>query len=174
MTAAEAVARARVAEELPAARAWASRNGLDLEWEPEGLHLALNLEGPSADGQDDPEVYRLVGTALEYKAMPPRWLFVHPETEAEIGPAAFPQPGPDNPRQSPLLLRSNPEQVVICAPFNRLAFAEEAGPHGDWGGPANWQEAGTSDNLSAKTIAEMLMAIHLDVRTSLGRMEPLP
>jgi hypothetical protein len=55
---------------------------------------------------------------------------------------------------------------VICAPFNRLAFAEHAGPHGDWGGPANWLSVRRT--VRATNLAEMIAQIEAHLTSSPG------
>lgn len=167
------VARARVEEELLLARAWAQRQGLELSWDEEELKLRLPLEGPGAE-EGETEKYLLIGEFIDYKVMPPRWRFVHPETEEDVGAAAYPEPipPPKHPRPSPLIIPSN-NGAVLCAPFNRLAFQAEGGPHGDWGELANWQNASAANQARGQTIAEMLAAIFLDVRHSRGRKGPL-
>jgi len=63
---------------------------------------------------------------------------------------------------------------VICAPFNRLAYTTDSGPHADWGGPERWLEAsnGASDRqqVRADTIGDMLQVIYRDFLVTRGRM----
>jgi hypothetical protein len=61
------------------------------------------------------------------------------------------------------------QTAVICAPFNRLAYTDHAGPHGDWGGPQNWLNAGASQ-VHAETIGDMLQAIYRDFSVTRERM----
>lgn len=166
------VAQANVAKELPAARAWADRNRLSISWEEEELALCLRLEGPGRNAGTI-ERYLLVGRFDEYKALPPAWTFVHPDTEEPLGPPAFPR-STKGYRRSGLFINSGREGAVICAPFNRLAFKQEDGPHEDWGAPSNWENAARSGQVHATEIGPMLSVIHQVVGRSAGRMEPLP
>jgi hypothetical protein len=160
--------RASVAVEMPAARAWAQRQGFELEYDNEALSLCLRLTGPG----DEP--YALLGTFEDYPTLPPIWRFVHPETGHAVGRAAYPAPAEPYPRGSALVIDAGVDGAVICAHFNRHAFTEEGGPHGDWGPLTNWQNPGASPYTFAITISDMLARIALDVRDSSGRKAPLP
>jgi hypothetical protein len=151
-------------DELPAASRWALRRGIDLVLDVEALSLEAPLIGPAAEANAPNEPYLLVASFEDYRVMPPRWRFVDTRNGADIGVAAYPRP------VGPSILHGN---GVLCAHWNRLAYQEEGGPHGDWGGPANWQNppAGTS---TALTIPDMLERIVREVAASSGRMAPLP
>jgi hypothetical protein len=96
-----------------------------------------------------------------YPALPPAWT-CHDATGASPR-SAYPAAG-TRPCLNSSIFHSNP---VICAPWNRLAYAEHAGPHGDWGGPANWKNVDT--NLTqAQTLPDMLAALHLHLSASPG------
>ncbi|MFC0028006.1 hypothetical protein ACFFMM_00510 [Micromonospora chaiyaphumensis] len=56
---------------------------------------------------------------------------------------------------------------LICAPWNRLAYAEHGGPHPDWGALTNWKTAGAG-YTKADTLADMLSQIHLHLTLSPG------
>ena len=58
---------------------------------------------------------------------------------------------------------------IICAPFNLLAYGTHAGPHSDWGNPAQWMTAGPGYVYSV-TIGDMLQSILRDFRFTKGRM----
>lgn len=163
-----ATVKATVAAELPAAHAWAKRQGHELNYDAETLTLRVWLEGP------DGERYLLLGMFEDYQTLPPAWRFVHPDTTEAIGSAAYPAPAQPYPRGSPLILDSGADGAVICAHFNRLAYTEEGGPHGDWGGLSNWQNTEGAGYTRATTIADMLARIALDVADSNGRKAPLP
>lgn len=55
----------------------------------------------------------------------------------------------------------------ICAPFNRRAYKELSGPHGDWGGPAQWLQAAPG-RVQARTLGEMLSTIMRDLHYTEG------
>jgi hypothetical protein len=172
--------RAYVTAEMAAARAWAARHDHTLSFDEAPLTLTMPLLGPARDG-DGTERYLLTGTFEDYRALPPRWWFVHPDTGADIGPAAYPaQPAP-HPRGSGLFIGTANSGAGICAHFNRLAYFEDledgqqhTGIHSDWGQPANWLNLPPDQYTRATTIADMLARIELEVNDSAGRMAPLP
>lgn len=159
-----AAVHSQVAEELPAARGWAERREYDLEYDEEEVRLRVTLAGPGG------EAYLLEGIFEDYPTLPPIWRFVDPRTGERIGRAAYPRPANPHPRGSALVIESGMEGVVICAHFNRLAFAEQGGPHGDWGPLANWRNPGSNVYTFAETIGDMLSRIALEVSDSSGRM----
>jgi hypothetical protein len=159
--------RNRVEEELPAARGWAERHGCRLEYEEDGPTLRVELRGPG----DEP--YLLEGRFEDYPTLPPAWRFLHPQSGERVGAPAYPQPANPHPRGTALVIVSGVEGIVICAHFNRLAFAELGGPHNDWGPLANWRNPGTAPYTYAETIGDMIARIALEVRESAGRMGEL-
>jgi hypothetical protein len=160
--------RALTAEELPAALSWAERHGLDCRWNEQELKLQIHLRANNG------EPYLLEGHFEDYPTLPPSWRFLDPRSGGAIGPAAYPAPANPYPRGSPLIIDGGIEGVVICAHFNRLAFTEEGGPHGDWGPLSNWRNPGSSPYTYADTIGDMLARINLDVLDSAARKAPLP
>lgn len=165
------VVKAYIDEELPGAQAWADRAGLELTYDPDRLRLRVHLEGPGADGAS--ERYLLEGRLEDYKTLPPIWHFVHPETAAEIGAGAFPA-APQTPLGgSSIIIAHGTRGAVICAHFNRLAFAEQGGPHADWGELSSWQNVNTGHTV-ATTLGDMLERINIEVKASPGRMALLP
>jgi hypothetical protein len=165
---AEAV-KAYIDEELPGAQAWADRAGLDLIYDSDQLRLRVHLEGSGPGGD---EKYLLEGRLDDYKTLPPIWNFLHPETAAEIGISAFPaapQPAIGGPS---IFIQHALRGAVICAHFNRWAYAQEGGPHGDWGESSNWHNV--TGGTIAKTLGDMLERINVEVKASPGRMAALP
>lgn len=160
--------RAQLAEELEPAQAWATRRGLSLEFFEQEATLNLMLWGPEG------EAYLLAGEFPDYPTLPPIWRFVDPRSGQKIGPAAYPAPVQPYPHGTPVVLDGGSEGVVLCAHFNRLAYAEEGGPHGDWGGLANWRNRPIGGYTFATCIAEMLVRIALEVSAANGRKAPLP
>ena len=158
---------ARLGEDLPGARAWAERHGLELEWDEEALRVRLQLEGPDRDA------YLLEGTFEDFPTLPPSWRFLDPRTGERIGAGAYPTSADPSPRGTALIINGGSEGVVICAHFNRLAFTEEGGIHGDWGPLANWQNQ-NGGYTYANTVADMLARIALEVSDSTGRKAELP
>jgi hypothetical protein len=161
------------ADEIPAAIRWAEHHGLRHEWNGDELVFKLWLQGQCEEGPlsteeaREKEDYLLVGTFPDYRVMPPEWRFVDPRDERDIGTAAYPHPGPF---QNGSILHGN---GVICAPWNRLAYADRGGPHGDWQDAASWQATAT-DRTRALTIPDMLGRIRAEVEVSPRRLAPLP
>lgn len=162
------VARAFVEaeEEMPAALAWAGRNGVDLRYDRETLTASTKISGPAADGADGDtdEDYLIVASFDSYRLLPPVWKLVHPETGEEIGLAACPKPQGDSVFHP---------QGLICAHWSRLAYSEHGGPHSDWGGQTTWQHPAGNYTV-ALTIPDMLDRLAREVRASRGRMAELP
>lgn len=147
------LARASVEAELDAARAWAIRHRWILWWDPDGLRLRASTYHPKAK--------RLIEVIAEldgYPAVPPAWRFVHPATD-NTAQAAFPAAGPNS------IFHTNP---VICAPWNRLAYSENGGPHGDWSGPSSWLKV--TGLTVAHTVPDMLATLNLHLHQSPGMM----
>jgi hypothetical protein len=145
--------------EIDGASSWVARHGCALEFDTSTLTITFDLDHPA-----DKTRLRLVANCDDYKAVPPAWKFVDLETGASTK-TAWPSPGtlPDGISS---ILHTSP---VICAPFNRLAYAEHGGPHADWSASTNWLNL-TGPHIRASTIGEMLAAIHLHVSRSPGRM----
>jgi hypothetical protein len=166
------IVRAHVAEELEAARRWAARYDHELAFDESTLTLTVPLLGAALIGSA-PERYLLKGVFDDYRVIPPAWRFVHPGNETDVGPPAYPTATAGR-RGTSIFLATGPTGAVICAHFNRLAYAEQQGPHGDWGAQTNWLNPPTSSYTRAETVGDMLARIDLEVRESAGRMAPLP
>jgi hypothetical protein len=147
-------------DELPATREWAARAGVDLEWDAPVLELRAVLT-QQATG----ERFYLNGKLDGYRAVPPAWCFCDAKWGTPGQKSNFPAVG-SPPGFSGSIFHSN---GVICAPFNRLAYKDNGGPHGDWGGPAQWLKAGAG-YVHAETLADMLSAVARDLAYSRGRM----
>lgn len=150
------VTAAVIAAELPALEAWAARRpGWTVCVQDTQPVLVLDAVHPVSGTS-----VRITADLSEYPAVPPAWRFVDPAD----GPSApFPQAG-SNGVVTGSIFHSN---RVICAPWNRLAYAEQSGPHGDWGALTNWKSAGQG-YTKADTIADMLSQIHLHLSMSPG------
>lgn len=160
----EAVSRGVLELELLGAEAWATAHGWALEADPNALRVQVHLQHPRDRGQ-----LLLTGEFDDYKALPPAWRFVDPETR-EPTPASFPRGGPF-PQDSALAGKGSifHDQRVICAPWNRLAYAKHAGPHGDWGEPVGWLNV-RGDMPRATTVGQMLAVVYTHLRASPTRM----
>jgi hypothetical protein len=151
-----AVTLAVLAQELPAAHRWAARHTWTLEADLNALRLTATTHHPG----DHAELV-LIGQCAGYRAVPPAWQFVDPRT-GQPTPQAFPAPGPAAGGSS--IFHTTP---VLCAPWNRLAYAENGGPHGDWATAAGWLNV--RNTTQATTIADMLATIDAHLRSSPGR-----
>jgi hypothetical protein len=149
--------------EMPAALRWAARVGLDLSYDPRSLTGQLAISGPATADDEPDEAYLITADFDQYRLLPPIWKFVHPHTREDIGPGAYPRP------VGPSALHG---QGLVCAHWNRMAYAEHGGPHGEWGGPSSWQQPVTG--TVALTIPDMLDRLVREVSWSRGRMAPLP
>jgi hypothetical protein len=147
---------------MPAAAAFAERNGLRLDWDADNLRLRVT--GLTQPGTN--ETFTLVGDFVGYRVIPPAWDLEDPDSGALGTQVAFPQPN-GGPIGS--IFHSKP---VICAPFNRLAYADASGPHsGDWGASTGWLTAGAG-YVRATTVGDMIATVHLHLGWTSGRMGP--
>lgn len=155
--------RQRVEEELASASEFVRRHGLDLDWSPDELRLRV---GPFRQ-PGTAETFALVGEFAGYRAVPPAWDFEDPDTHQLGTLAAYPKPAGGGPVGS--IFHSKP---TICAPFNRLAYADGSGPHaGDWGSSTGWLTAGAG-YVKATTVGDMIAVIDLHMTWTSGRMGP--
>jgi hypothetical protein len=145
--------------EAAAIEAWAARHGWSVEIDAVRLALAATVRHP-ADGS----LLLIVADLHGYRAVPPAWRFVDPRT-GQSGQSAFPAAG-SLPGGKGSIFHSN---AVLCAPWNRLAYQSEGGPHGDWAELANWLNV-PGDVTRAGNIAEMLSAINVHLGHSPGRL----
>lgn len=147
--------RAILEDEAQAAQAWAARHGWTLE-----VHLdALTVTAAVTHPVDGIGRFHLWGDCSGYRAVPPAWTFVEPDSQTTTK-HAFPARS-----RGATIFHQNP---VICAPFNRLAYKEYNGPHANWSGPSNWMNI--TGHVRATTIADMLNVINLHLQHSPGRM----
>lgn len=151
-----------VKDELPGAQAWAERHRAPLVWAEEVLELRVTLTQPETK-----QPFYLRGRFDEYRELPPEWTFTDSAWTAATAFALFPNLA-QTPYGSPLFIRAN-SGPVICAPFNRLAYAAHGGPHRDWT-LAAWLAAGHESQVKAHCIGDMLQIIYRDVLLSRGRM----
>jgi hypothetical protein len=57
--------------------------------------------------------------------------------------------------------------LAICSPWNRLAYRTHGGVHENWPSTTDWKRTAT-EYTQAHTIADMLSALHLHLRSSPG------
>ena len=137
---------------------WAQRNGWTVNINLERLEITAEVPHP----KDNAPLF-LHGDLSGYRAIPPAWRFV--DESGNVTKPAFPSAGPVNGKSS--IFHGN---VVICAPFNRLAYKIAGGPHEDWGEWTGWFVV-TGDFAKAHTLAEMLSIINVHLQFSPGRMQ---
>jgi hypothetical protein len=151
-----------VEDELEGARHWAERRSVPLVWLPDRLELRATLVQPETK-----EPFYLRGIFDNYKAIAPAWTFSDATWALNGGAVSFPKVITP-PHGSPMFITGG-SGAVICVPFNRLAYVQHGGPHGDWGGSTNWLNAGGA-YVRAETVADMLQAIRRDFLHTCGRM----
>ena len=128
--------------ELARARHIAGKAGFAMDADVEALTIRAVYTAP--DGQQ----FILTGLFDDYKAQPPLLDFEEPGTGRVGTKAAYPT-GTDS------FFHTQP---IICAPFNRKAYAEV---HRDWPMPT-WMES-TTQNVAWRdfsTMAGMLLLVH--------------
>lgn len=152
-----AVSRAALVAESPAVRAWAARKGWKVTINVRDLRLTARMKHPADAGQ-----LILRADLTDYRLLPPAWMFLDARGHDRI-PAAWPRPGPVLGGSS--IFHS---VGVICAQFNRLAYADYAGPHPNWGAASNWPNI--TEGTRADTLADMLQVIRVHLASSPGRM----
>jgi hypothetical protein len=155
---------AYLAEEIPAALAWATDKGLQPEWDPDSLTFSLRLRRRSEN--DSVEDYLLVGMFDDYRVEPPTWRFLDPRTGDNIGAPAYPVGAWPNGS----IFHT---QGLICAAWSRDAYGDRGGPHANWGAATQWQTV-AREHVQADTIPDMLARIYAELQLSPRRMQPLP
>lgn len=161
---------AYLAEEIPAALAWATDKDLQPEWNQDTLSFSLRLQGRGENEitqEETVEDYLLVGTFDDYRVEPPTWRFLDPRTGANIGAPAYPAGAWLN---GGSVFHPN---GLICATWSRDAYGDREGPHADWGAATQWQSVGR-EHSQADTIPDMLARIYAELKLSPHRMQPLP
>ena len=149
--------------EMAGASKWAERHSVPLQWRPERLEVRAILKQPETD-----ELFYLRGVFDDYRRLPPAWTFTSDEESTEA--AMHFAPRVDKPPFGSSLFIKKNNRPVICAPFNRLAYAEHNGPHANWRGAANWLTAGQPNRAKAHYLGDMLQVIYRDFCFSRGRM----
>ena len=159
----DVVVDAAIADQLPGAIAWAERHRVALTslFPERRVVRAVLLQNGSG------EEFFLQAEFEDYPALPPIWTWCDASWSATGSVALSPQ-GQTTPFGSSMFMVHS-GNATICAPFNRLAFASDGGPHSDWGAPAQWITAG-GRHVCARTIGDMLNAIHRDFQHTRRRM----
>lgn len=153
MVVAPEVSRTHVEGDLAALKVWAELNRWVLDWRPGQLLLGVSMRS-AVDG----ESYELEIALDGYRALPPSFQFVRSSSGERGTHRCYPRGGRGYFHTLP----------VICAPWNRLAYAAHGGPHGDWA-MANWH----TYRANHRRLGDMLALVQelLDDRSSYqGRM----
>lgn len=152
------VTRAELAVEYPVLQGRAKRVGWEVTLDVDQLKLKIQLIHEKT-GQP----FILQGCLDEYKAIPPAWEFVDPETGEEGTAAAYPEPPNPAPGGSALFIAAGAQGRVICVPCNRLAYEKHKGPHANWT-LANWMQ----ETPRYLTLCDMVNRINIDLQASRG------
>ena len=148
------VSRAYAEEELKEAEAWGGARGWSLDWKPEALILNVKMKS-AVDGEE----YLFEFSLRDYRQYPPSITPIHPMSGERGTRRAFPSGGRG-------YFHPNP---VICAPWNRLAYQEHGGPHGDWS-MAGWASNRPNHSRLGSILALLQELIDEPVNYQ-GRME---
>jgi hypothetical protein len=150
------VTRAVLAAETAAITTWAARHGWDVRIDEDGLTLEAGTVHPAS------QATIVFHADLDgYPALPPAWTCR--DSAGEVTPSAFPLPG-TRPGVSGSIFHPG---LVICAPWNRLAYATHGGPHNDWGDLTGWKTV-SGGHSQAHTLPDMLTALALHLSVSPG------
>ena len=156
------VTAAAFASEIEGAHEWARRAHVKLEAVlPQQLVRAVFVREASG------EEFFLQGRFDGYKEMPPAWEWCDSDWSDPDNRRLSPEAAP-TPYGSSMFLAQG-DKAVICAPFNRLAFKANGGPHDNWGELSHWMTAG-DEYVYAVTIGDMLNSVERDFRYTTGRM----
>lgn len=148
-------------QELPGASAFCQRQGWRIAVDEQKLQLVVDMQHPK-----DAQPLRLLGDLNGYRAVPPAWIYVDANSGA-ITPHASPSAGQVPGVGASIFINHN-NGPVICAPFNRLAYSQYKGPHGDWAESSNWLSV--RGPVYAARLGDMLAVIKLHLTYSPGRM----
>lgn len=140
-----------VRSELPGLEAWSARHDCSVRMDWASLVLQIVAED-----------WQLRAILEGYRALPPIWT-VEDSGGANIIKSLSQSKGPRPEGISSLFHSSG----VICAPFSRLAYGEEGGPHKNWGASTGWLSAG-SGKVKATTLGDMAQVIWLHLTCARG------
>ena len=142
--------------------AWAARHDIDVTLIPTGRILRIVLVQEKSQ-----ERFFLQGKFDQYRALPPVWDWCDANW-SDSGCLSLSPKAVNTPFGSSMFIVYK-SKALICAPFNRLAFGTHAGPHANWGDPAQWMTAGHG-YVHAVTIGDMLQSIRRDFCYTTERM----
>lgn len=148
-----------LSNEIKNALSFCEKKGFEANYEIETLRLKIKIRQKSTS-----EIFYLIGEFENYPALPPKWYFSDEKWNLKNERIFYPKP--TNSKFGSSIFHTNP---VLCAPFNRLAYQQEGGPHNDWGGLANWKNV-QGQMAKATTVADMIALIYRDFSITTGRM----
>ncbi len=153
------VTLAHLAHELPPAEQWAAAHGWELRVDTDVWTLEAATIHPA-----DRQPLLLFAGIDSYRALPPSWRFVDPETKMPTREAT---PSRDPVHGSASVIYG---VGVICAHFSRTAYKDynADAPHDNWGGMLQWDSV--TEGVQAHNLAEMLAVIDQHLRHSKGRL----
>lgn len=144
---------------MAAVAAWSSRHaGWQVDLDEVEMRLLVTTSHPVTGAQ-----LCIVADLNGYPAVPPAWRLGSGPDGSEFD--GFPQAGSAVAGAGSIF---HPNRVV-CAPWNRQAYSEKGGPHGDWGALTNWRNAGPG-STKADTLADMLSQLQIHLSASPGIM----
>ena len=158
------VTQAELTVEYPFLQERAKRAGWEVTLNYESLLLEVRITHEKTG-----QFYMLRGNLNGYKATPPAWEFVDPDTGEDGTAAAYPEPPNPTPGGgATIFLKTNPpRERVICLPCNRYAYGEHHGPHREWI-LTNWMQMAPY----YLTLCEMVNLINVELQASLGPQGP--
>lgn len=157
------ITEAVMAAELPAITAWATRHHWDLTYDGTAMKGRAVVMHPHVEDQVVTFWFDVEGFP---NIQPPAWWCGGDGQAVSVDKADYPRPRQNPPPPIGSIFLPNP---VICAPWNRLAYAVHGGPHGvtDWPALSGWKTNGPG-YTQANTIADMLSALDLHLQYSDG------
>jgi hypothetical protein len=151
MTAAPALSLETVREELAAAAAFAAAAGLVIDvadLREDNVRFVVTFV--NAAGARFPAEF----DCRDYPAYPPTVEFLDEERATRGLPSLYPN-----------VFHPMP---CVCARYNRKAYSERGGPHGDWR-LVDWQLP-TGNGVAVDSIVMMLSDLHSKIAASSGRL----
>jgi hypothetical protein len=159
------VTSAVMSHELVAAGAWAARRGWQLTYDEARRIGNVHTVHPALEGQAVNFWFDVTGYP---DRQPPAWWCGPDGTTITRDAADYPKPpATPMPGLSGSIFHNQP---VICAPWNRLAYSINGGPHQDWPDLAAWKTTGIG-YTQAHTIADMLSQLQVHLSASDGMQD---
>lgn len=136
------ISRQIIREEVEAMSALASTYGWTVNLDFPKLTVTLHMRS-----NVDNQVFIVEAKCDDYKALPPIFEFIHPETSERGTPTCYPAGGS--------YFHKTP---CICVQWNRKAYRQLGGPHGNWE-MINWMKA----RPGMTTLGDMFHLIQIEI-----------